>query len=258
MRRLGSAYEDVRENIVQLAGDLDGRAKTTHLSACPDWSVHDAVAHLTGVCTDILSGNLQGSATDEWTAAQVEARRDRDTSEVLAEWNVAGSQIAALLDDFPGWYGDQMVADMVSHEHDIRGAVNRPGPRDTEAISIGLDFAVEVILHSALRAYGLGPLEVDLGDSAWVVGGGNSPTGDADAWRAVAESKEPVTAPTEPPVAKVGAERFEFFRAVTGRRSAQQIRSFEWTADPEPYLVGFSHGPFTLRSTDLVETRFVG
>ena len=225
LRPLGAAYDEVRGRIVQLVAGLDRGRQTAPVPACPDWSVRDLIAHLTGVCTDILSGNLEGSATDRWTAAQVKVRRDRDLAEILAQWDEAGSQIAAMLDDFPGWYGHQLIADITVHEHDIRGAIDRPGARDADEISIALDFAVQVIFHSALAAYGLGPLEVGLGDRRWVVGGGDSPTGDREAWRAVAESKEPEPA-AGPPVGRVAADPFEFFRAVTGRRRRE--------TDPEP------------------------
>ena len=45
------------------------------------------VSHLTGLCADIMTGNVVGAPSDAWTAAQVAARRDRTFDEVLAEWN---------------------------------------------------------------------------------------------------------------------------------------------------------------------------
>ena len=56
------------------------------------------------------------------------------------------------------------------------------------------------------------------------------------------------------PLADVlSVDDFELFRALTGRRSADQIRQFDWRVDPEPYLPVFGSGPFTVRTTDLVE-----
>ncbi|MGZ8763282.1 MAG: maleylpyruvate isomerase family mycothiol-dependent enzyme, partial [Acidimicrobiia bacterium] len=50
------------------------------------------------------------------------------------------------------------------------------------------------------------------------------------------------------------ADPFELGRALTGRRSADQIRALGWSTRPEPYLAAFtSLGPFTTRPTDLVE-----
>jgi len=35
------------------------------------------------------------------------------------------------------------------------------------------------------------------------------------------------------------ASRFELFRSFGGRRSLDQIRAMDWSADPEPYLATF-------------------
>jgi hypothetical protein len=32
------------------------------------------------------------------------------------------------------------------------------------------------------------------------------------------------------------AETYEIFRALAGRRTAQQVRSWSWSADPEPFI----------------------
>ena len=50
-----------------------------------------------------------------------------------------------------------------------------------------------------------------------------------------------------------GAPSFELFRALTGRRSSAQIRRYDWTCDPEPYLPAFDYGPFTKSPTDIEE-----
>jgi hypothetical protein len=67
---LGTVYEGGRRRILELVADLDDRAVATPVPACPEWSVQDVVAHLTGVCADIMAGNVAGAATDPWTAAQ--------------------------------------------------------------------------------------------------------------------------------------------------------------------------------------------
>ena len=82
---IGALYADGRGRISDLVSGL-GEEAAAPVPACPQWSVHDVVAHLTGVCADILAGNIAGVATDPWTDAQVCARRDRSVEEVLAEW----------------------------------------------------------------------------------------------------------------------------------------------------------------------------
>src|SRR5438067_8660943 len=126
MRSREALYAEGRTRIVELVAGADPGAAHGEVPACPAWSVHDVVSHLTGLCADILAGNVAGAATDEWTDAQVQARRGRATADVLAEWHTVGPQVAGMLDDFPEPYGRQVVADLAVHEHDIRGALGHP------------------------------------------------------------------------------------------------------------------------------------
>ena len=253
LRELGTIYEGVRSRIVELIAELDDPGAVP-VPATPGWSVHDLIAHLSGSCADVLAGNLDGLASDEWTGAQVQARRDRPFAEVLAEWQELGPQIAAMVDDFPGRYADNAIADLVVHEHDIRGALDRPGMRDSAAVAIALDFVVTMIVHPGMSALGLGPLGVTAGDRSWVIGAsdGSHDRFDLDAMRrGVLAGTSEIS--SEAPVATVSAGAFELFRAFTGRRSAAQVRRYDWSVDPEPFLPIFSLGPFSIRESDLDE-----
>jgi uncharacterized protein (TIGR03083 family) len=254
MRKLGTVYERVRRRIVELVADLDDHAAATPVPACPGWSVHDIVAHLAGACADIMAGNIAGAATNPWTAAQVEARRERSVVEILAEWEDVGPQVAAFADDFPGRLGTQFITDVTVHEHDLRGTLGRAGARDSEGVRIGADFLVNVFLHPGVTELGLDTLEVRARDRTWVVGTGDPPSRDIDeACRAALMSTEVIPKTDVTPAGTLNVEEFELFRALTGRRSAAQIRRFDWNVDAEPYLPIFGLGPFTIRSTDLVE-----
>jgi hypothetical protein len=66
-------------------------------------------------------------------------------------------------------------------------------------------------------------------------------------------STEAIPETTGAPAGTLDVEEFELFRALTGRRSAAQIRRFDWNVDAEPYLPIFGLGPFTIRPTDLIE-----
>jgi uncharacterized protein (TIGR03083 family) len=217
---LGTVYERGRRRIMDLVADLDDRAAATPVPACPAWSVHDVVAHLSGVCADILAGNVAGAATEPWTAAQVDARRERSFGEILAEWDDVGPQVAAFADDFPGRLGNQFITDVTVHEHDLRGTLGRAGSRDSDGVRIGADFLVNVFLHPGVTALGLSPLEVRAGDRNWVVGTGKPPTGDiGGASRAALMSTEVIPEPTVTPVGTLDVEEFALFRALTGPRS---------------------------------------
>ena len=252
MRELGKVYLDVRHRIVDLV--RDGDAATTMVPACPQWSVHDVVAHLTGNCADILGGNLDGAATEAWTAAQVTARKDETIDEVVAEWDDVGTRIAEMMDDFPGRTASQLIADITTHEHDIRAALGRPGGRSAAAVMIGVDFLATTFFNVGLAVNGVGPLEVRSGECTWTLGTGGPRPQDPDQLirELVWEGDEP-PAPVAASTGSVAADPFELFRALTGRRSPAQIRGFAWTVDPEPFLPAFGYGPFSPRTEDLIE-----
>jgi uncharacterized protein (TIGR03083 family) len=223
---VGAAYAAGRERVVGLVADLPAARASMPVPACPEWRIQDVLAHVSGVCVDILAGRLDGAGTEPCTEPQVAARRDRSIDEIVAEWNEAALQVEPIAKDF-GPAGKQWVFDFSTHEHDIRGALERPGARDADTWWIALDFLTPAFLAGVV-ANGSPPLRVVTGPRTWEP-----------------EGVEPVETLT--------ADPFEFGRAITGRRSLDQIRAFEWSTDPELYLASFTLGPFTPRSTDLAE-----
>src|SRR3954451_14958598 len=97
LRNLGSIYEDTRQRVIDLVREAtvaDLFAVASTVPACPGWRVRDVISHLSGLATDIASGNIDGAATDAWTAAQVQARRNLSVDELLAESDDVGPQLA--------------------------------------------------------------------------------------------------------------------------------------------------------------------
>ena len=72
-----------RERVSALVRGAGDEAGQRVVPACPRWTVRDVVAHLTGVCDDILAGRLDGVATDPWTDAQVARRAGRPVEDIL-------------------------------------------------------------------------------------------------------------------------------------------------------------------------------
>ena len=250
LRELGARYDNVRERIVELVAGVDAKAKP--VPACPGWSVHDLLSHLTGNCADVMSGNIAGVASSAWTGAQVAERRERPTEAVLDEWSELAPPYSAMVDDFPGRFGAMAVSDITVHEHDLRGALGRPGERDAEEVILSTDFLVTLILHPSARLSGIGPLEIRAGERDWVIGSGEPVTGTFAQWLdAVLADARPDDRPT--PVASVVTDPFELFRAASGRRSEKQIRTFDWSADPGPYMGLFASGPFSIATEDIEE-----
>ena len=252
MAEVGTAYAEARERVCELVRSLSDAEAETPVPACPGWTVRDTVAHLTGVCADILAGNVAGAATDEWTAAQLEGRRGQSLGTILDEWSEVGPAVEAIAAAFPGYTGPQWVFDMTTHEHDIRGALGRPGARDSAGVAVSLDFLLSVGLSVTAAANGLGPLEIRAGDRTAVVGG--EPTADFDTMvtDALIGGTTPPP-PDQPPVGTLRVEPFELLRGFTGRRSPAQVRAWDWSVDPDPYLVMLDAGPFKARPDDLIE-----
>src|SRR4051794_15785074 len=83
---LSDLYRDARERVTALLADQpDGHDRPA--PATPGWSVHDVVAHLTGLAEDLTGGwRPTGGPTDEWTAGHVARGRDSSTAELLEKW----------------------------------------------------------------------------------------------------------------------------------------------------------------------------
>ena len=251
LRKLGTLYEEGRTRITELVSELPD-TKSIEVPAVAPWTVHNLVSHLAGNCADVAKGNIAGLATAAWTNDQVQERQDLSTADVLEEWAEIGPMFASVIDDFPGRYGLMTVGDVTVHEHDIRAALGRPGARDSAGVEVATDFVITVIVDTACRALGLGPLAITAGERRWVVGTGEPGNGDPEAWRETLMVEELPSNDADPDASVVG-DAYEVFRCATGRRSADQIRRLRWSVDPEPFLPIFGYGPFEIRSTDLDE-----
>ena len=250
LRTLGSIYEDTRQRLINLVREAtfhDFFAAAKPVPACSEWRVRDVIAHLSGLATDIASGNLDGAASDAWTAAQVDARRDLSVDELLAESDDVGPKLASFLDDFPGRYGAQVAADITVHEHDVRGALQRPGARDSVGIAHCVEFLLATLVTPGARALGLPALHITDGVHSAVVGGHDE--GQTDPAAAI----QAALATWTWPIPRLEASAFDLVRAFTGRRSLDQVHQLGWSVDPTPYDGLFGLWPFTVRSTDLVE-----
>jgi uncharacterized protein (TIGR03083 family) len=203
----GTLYRECRQRVVELTAGLSPEEAGTPVPACPGWSVHDVVAHLCGVADDGLHGRMEGAPGAAWTAKQVDARRDRSIAQIHQEW----AELAAAFEALPLPF--QAVADVATHEQDIRGALHLPGFRDNAAITFVVPLLLDRLVERA-ATHGLAPLEVRCGGDGVIAGGGNpGPT---------------VTLTVTP---------FELFRATFGRRSRAQVLAFDWDGDATPYLV---------------------
>lgn len=200
--------------------DLDVTAPAT-----PEWRVRDLLAHLGGVCDDVVNGNLGEVGADTWTAVQVQKRRGWTVDELVADWEQHGGAVDALIDQAPPGLFGQLLFDGWTHGQDIRGALQAPGDQDSPAAARSYVWATEVMAGRDRDARPKLSLITEAG--ACVIGAGE-PTG------------------------TLRASRFELLRAMTGRRSKAQVRSYAWEGRPDPerlLLAPFFHPP----ENDLIE-----
>jgi hypothetical protein len=219
-----AAYRELRARVSELVRASDPSALDAIAPATPEWRVRDILAHMSGVNTDIVNGNLSGVATDAWTDAQVATRRDWAVSEMLDEWDTNGSVVeanAAMLGSAAG----QWVSAACTHEHDMRHARGAPGARDSDAVAIAFRWGTNV-LGDGLDRQGTPGLRVETEAGGTVVGRGE-------------------------PRATVRVDRFELIRAMTGRRSVAQMEAYGWEGRPcaEHLVLAI----FTPRAADYVE-----
>ena len=160
---------------------------------------------------------------EAWTAKQVADRAGQRQSAVCEEWQLLGPRVDELL-SLRGGRLFALVADVWSHEQDIRNAIGRPDRRDGPGLMLAL--SVAKAMRPKLSSAGIAPLHLTTPDVDWTIGEGE-------------------------PGASVAAPSYEVARAALGRRSADQIRNWRWEGDPSPYLHVFS--VFPSRATDLVE-----
>ena len=206
---VGQAYRELRERVSELCASLTTEEWEQITPHCPDWTVRQTLAHLAGVVDDGINGNLNGVATDAWTAAQITKRADKSGPEILEEWNTW----APFVEDRATNVGlgfAQMVFDAVTHEHDLRFALAKPGARNSEALRIGLAFFQSRLPASAEKAGVICPQIIVDGAALF--------------------------ANPAPEALVLTASMFDTVRAIGSRRTLDEIAALNWSGDPRPVM----------------------
>lgn len=205
-----AAYRALRTRVCELVIVATDEQLAASPPATPEWRTRDVLAHMTGSTADILNGRLEGVGSNPWTQVQVDERRDWALADLLAEWETNAPQIEPMIPSF-GIMAGQFIVDSATHEQDLRGALDAPGGRDSDAIEIAFGW---------------------LGDRVGEIRG----AADAGAIRVTTEYG-PRAFGTGEPTARCSTTQFEFMRASTGRRSLDQITAWGWDGDARPELV---------------------
>ena len=211
-----AVYEDTRLRLDGLIRSLSDEDLATSVPAAPDWSVKDLLAHFVGVAEDVSKGNIEGTGSEPWTQAQVERGRSRTVEDLLAQWEELAQGISQGINFMPRTAASLLIGDLITHEHDLRGAVNRPGGRDSTGVEVSLD-AYAFRFRRKVEQAGLDPILISDGTKEWRSGEGE-------------------------PAATVTGDSFELLRSLTGRRTPAEIQAnLTWTGDSSTYLPYISY-----------------
>jgi uncharacterized protein (TIGR03083 family) len=207
-------WTNTQRRVVELVESLNEDETQRAVPACPDWTVTQLLAHMVGLNADVLAGDEPDDHNSTWTQRQVDHRAGREPADLVAEW-------LALTQPMQDWmreHGSRPLNDAVIHEQDMRGAVDRPGGRDTDGLVAVRELMAERFA-TRVRAAHLAPVE--LRSPVWIFS-----TGDGD------------------PGLELFAPEFDLTRALMTRRTADQLRQWSTAGTIDPYLPVFaSLGP---------------
>jgi mycothiol maleylpyruvate isomerase-like protein len=230
---LAGAFREIRQ---ALSDDLSAATPeqwASRIPTRPQWDVKDTLAMLAGFAHALIEGRWTEDYSDSWADHEildglhqtldllVRERRHRSGPEILAEWEGIAARLERMMNGdvpfpegthpFVGW---SYLWAVVQNSHNIWATLGIVKARDFEATILCLESAV-IWLDMRLQATSRPALRLRAGTTEWVVGDGT-------------------------PAATVSAPPFELFRALSGRRSLDQIRAFHWEGDAAQFLDVFS------------------
>ncbi len=213
------AYRVIYERVDVLVRGRNNVAEQP-VPACPGWTIRQVVAHLAGVAEDIAALNLEQKGTGPWADAQVARLGEHSLDELLDLWEQSLDAVSSHLALSSDAGVCQLVFDTLTHEHDIRGALNEPGSRGSDlAFTAALSFLTTMgdkfIRRAQLTALRLSTPSigsVELGDPHSAGG-----------------------------YVRLRVSDFEALRALGGRRSIKQLLALPWDGDPAGLMPAFTH-----------------
>lgn len=197
--------------------EFDDDALRAEVPACPRWSVRDVLCHLVANMEDGATGRLTIPPSEEDTAAQLARCENRDLTEMLETWAALAPPVEQAITEYGMW---PAMIDVATHEQDIRGAVGRPGARQTQAIWQAAGWLIAELRTPI-------PLVIAVEDGEFTAG----PPGVIEL--------------------ALTTSRYEAFRWRMGRRSRAQLAALDWSGDPAPVLDHLS--VFDPASIDIIE-----
>ena len=149
VQQVCDAYSELRTRVSDLMLSITSEQAQTIVPHCPQWTVKDCLAHMIGVPEDVISGQMDGVATDAWTDRQVQRHAKDSVEDLLAIWEANAPIFGKILPNIPQPIISQFMFDQTIHEHDIRHALSTPAARDSSAIAVAEGFLRNFISRNA-------------------------------------------------------------------------------------------------------------
>ncbi len=200
----GLLYAKTRQDMLALARSLTPAQAATVVPMSPEWTVHDVVAHVTGLNADVVGGRTESLGSDESTNRQVSERRSTSLQEICEEWEGHASEMASRMEATPK-LAIGLTGDLVVHLHDVQQALKLEIDETSEQTVLAAHRYVPHMQERVQERLGLG-IAVSLTDGT--------------EWPAAGDVA--ATLRTSP---------YDFLRSVTGRRSRRQVEQLDWTGD---------------------------
>lgn len=221
-------YHAARRRIATFVSEQGGARP---VPACPAWSVHDLIAHLSGTAEALSAGDMPPPDARQWIDRLVAERRRVTVPDMLERWAGCARAIGSL----PKANVAGLLADIVVHEHDLRGALSCPGARDEPALrEVG---AIFLRIHAGpIERAGLAPLAIGRADSGR---------------RAHWYRDSPMASHGGTPGCTLHVDDWEATRVLSSRRTRDEMRALPAKGDLGPYMDVFeAHAPLPEQSLD--------
>jgi hypothetical protein len=215
-RDLAVAWAQTRQRIVVLVAGVTAAEEADPVPTLPGTSLRSVVAHLVHQSSYAADGGDPQRCNRDVVESDSRHYESVGWKDLLAAWDAAQPQLSRRIGSGDAGAG-QLITDLVMHEHDIRTTLGQPGSRDSQAILIALD-ELAGQFSDRVQERELPPLRVIVEQWGTIVGDG-------------------------PARACLVADRFEFVRGMAGRRSATEVRRWNWGVDAAPYLAVLSASP---------------
>lgn len=204
-RDLTGIWTDTCDRISTLVANLRDQDGDTPIPTVPGVTVRDALSHLVRITTSASDtpAAVRG-ATVELPVSGLAA----PLTDLAAAWSAAAAQVRDRLDSDTE-LASVLITAAVMIEQDLRTTLGQHGARDNIAIKVALD-ELSGRFSDRVEAGGLPPLRVTVEQWGTIAGDGRA-------------------------TSCVVADRFEFVRAMSGRRSAPEIAQWNWGVDPQIY-----------------------